>query len=106
MTLYNVHIYREMRLYFPGIEAGSLEAAASIAADKLTPDAQVIDDCDGETLSALVDVVGDEEEFFRAYFNKPYARHVLSATSSGAVRSRTSRACSSYSMTCRTIFPK
>ena len=21
MTLYNVHIYREMRLYFPGIEA-------------------------------------------------------------------------------------
>ena len=27
-TRYNVHIYREMRLTFPGIEAPSLEAAA------------------------------------------------------------------------------
>ena len=25
MTLYNVHIYREMRLYFPTIEAGTPE---------------------------------------------------------------------------------
>jgi hypothetical protein len=29
MTLYNVHIYCEMRLYFPGIEAPTPEAAAS-----------------------------------------------------------------------------
>jgi hypothetical protein len=60
-TIYNVHIYREMRLVFGGIQAESLEAAASIARDKPTSDADEIDDCEGETLSALVDVVGDEE---------------------------------------------
>ncbi len=61
MTHYNVHIYREMRLFFPGIEAGSPEEAAAIAADKLTEDAEYTDDCEGENLAALVDVVGDEE---------------------------------------------
>jgi len=61
MTIYNVHIYREMRLVFGGIEAGSPEAAAAIARDKLTSDADSIDDCDGETFAALVDVAGDEE---------------------------------------------
>jgi hypothetical protein len=59
MTIYNVHIYREMRLVFGGIEADSPEAAAAIARDKLTSDADSIDDCDGETFAALVDVAGD-----------------------------------------------
>ena len=61
MTTYNVHIYREMRLVFGGIEAGSPEAAASIARDKTTGEADSIDDCEGETIAALVDVQGDEE---------------------------------------------
>jgi hypothetical protein len=61
MSLYNVHIYREMRLYFPGIEADTPEAAAATAADKLTEDAEYTEDCDGENLAALVDVAGDEE---------------------------------------------
>src|SRR5271165_2005856 len=61
MTHYNVHIYREMRLMFEGIEADSPEAAASIARDKLTSDANLIDDCDGETFAALVDLAGDED---------------------------------------------
>jgi hypothetical protein len=61
MTKYIVHIYREMRLTFEGIEAETLEAAATIAHDKPTSDADGIDDCEGETLSALVDVAGDEE---------------------------------------------
>ena len=58
---YNVHIYREMRLVFGGIEADTPEAAASIARDKPTDEADSIDDCDGETLGALVDVQGDED---------------------------------------------
>jgi hypothetical protein len=60
-TIYNVHIYREMRLVFGGIEADTPEAAASNARDKETEEADSIDDCDGETLAALVDLVGDEE---------------------------------------------
>jgi len=61
MTLYNVHIYREMKLRFEGIEAESPEAAANIARDGLTEDADDIEPCDGETFAALVDVVGDED---------------------------------------------
>jgi hypothetical protein len=61
MTTYNVHIYREMRLVFGSIEADSQEAAASIAAEKPTTDTDSIEDCDGQSLAALVDVVGDEE---------------------------------------------
>jgi hypothetical protein len=61
MMTYNVHIYREMRLVFGGIEADSPEAAASIARDKPTEHADDIADCDGETFAALVDVQGDEE---------------------------------------------
>src|SRR5271157_120337 len=34
MTIYNVHIYREMRLVFGGIEADTQETAAAIARDK------------------------------------------------------------------------
>jgi uncharacterized protein YbjT (DUF2867 family) len=58
---YNVHIYREMRLVFGGIKANTPEAAAKIARDKLTSDADEIDDCEGMTLSALVDLVGDRD---------------------------------------------
>jgi hypothetical protein len=61
MNIYTVHIYREMRLVFERIEAETPEAAASIARDKPTGDADDIEDCDGETLAALVDVVGDAE---------------------------------------------
>jgi len=61
MTLYNVHSYREMRLYFPGIEAGTPEEAAQIATGKLTEEAEYSDDCDGENLAALVDVAGDDQ---------------------------------------------
>jgi len=67
MTLYNVHIYREMKLRFDGIDAQSPEAAANIARDGLTEDADDIEPCDGETLAALVDVVGDED-FTRSRF--------------------------------------
>ncbi len=61
MMTYNVHIYREMKLKFDGIEADAPEAAAAIARDRPTDEANSIDDCDGETLAALVDLVGDEE---------------------------------------------
>jgi hypothetical protein len=59
--IYNVHIYREMRLMFDGIEAGTPEAAAEIARDKPTDQADEIDDCEGATLTALVDEAGDDE---------------------------------------------
>lgn len=65
MTLYHVHIYREMRLYFPGIEADTPQAAAELAAARPTPDAEYTEDCDGATLSALVDVA-DDDEFARS----------------------------------------
>ena len=61
MIIYNVHIYRELRLVFGGIEADSPEAAAAVARDKPTEEADSIDDCEGENLAALVDVAGDEE---------------------------------------------
>lgn len=61
MTTFNVHIYREMRLKFVGIEADTPEAAASIAREKPTDDADDIEDCNGDDLSALVDVAGDEK---------------------------------------------
>lgn len=61
MTKYNVHIYREMRLTFEGIEADTPDAAAAIAHDKPTGDADDIDDCEGENLAALVDVAGDQD---------------------------------------------
>jgi hypothetical protein len=61
MTIYNVHLYREMRLYFPGISAASHQEAAIVAADKRTDDAETIGDCDGTSIAALVDVEGDCE---------------------------------------------
>jgi hypothetical protein len=61
MTLYNVHIYREMRLFFPGIEAASPEDAARIAAGKPAFETEYTEECDGENLAALIDIVGDDE---------------------------------------------
>lgn len=61
MTIYNVHIIREMRLKFEGIEADTPEAAAVIARDKPTSEADDINDCEGESFSAVVDVEGDED---------------------------------------------
>jgi hypothetical protein len=61
MTKYNVHLFREMRLYFPGIEAENPQAAAAIAAQKESGDAEDVEDCDGEDTGALVDIVGDED---------------------------------------------
>lgn len=61
MMLYNVHIYREMRLTYGGIEAASHEEAAQIARSRATDDADSLEDCDGETFAALVDVAGDED---------------------------------------------
>src|SRR5262249_55576332 len=61
MTIYNVHIYREMRITFGGIEADTPEAAAEIARGKPTGHADDIEDCDGQDLGALVDVAGDED---------------------------------------------
>lgn len=58
---FNVHIYREMRLRFDGIEADSPEQAAEKARDMHFDDAQDWSDCEGDTLAALVDVVGDED---------------------------------------------
>lgn len=61
MTLYNVHIYREMRLFFPGIEGMTPEEVARIAGDKPTAEVEYAEDCDGENLAALIDVAGDEK---------------------------------------------
>jgi hypothetical protein len=61
MTIYNVHIYRKMRLVYGGVEANSHEAAAAIARDKPSDQADAIDDCDGDTSYACVDVQGDED---------------------------------------------
>ena len=59
--IYNVHLCQEMRLYFPGIEASSHQEAAQIAAEKLTDEAETIEDCEGTNLAALVDVHGDDQ---------------------------------------------
>jgi hypothetical protein len=61
MTNYNVHLYREMRIAFGGIEAESPETAATHAAGMPTGDADDIADCEGEDFAALVDVAGDED---------------------------------------------
>lgn len=61
MTLYNVHLYREMRLHFPGITADTPEQAARFAADKPTAEAEYTEDCEGDNLAALIDVAGDDE---------------------------------------------
>lgn len=60
-TVYNVHVYREMRLFYPDVVATSHEDAALLAAAKRSDDADLIDDCDGESFAALVDVDGDPD---------------------------------------------
>ncbi len=61
MTIFNVRIDREVLLVFEGIEAESHDAAAAIACDQHPAAADDIDDCDGETFSAIVEVAGDED---------------------------------------------
>jgi hypothetical protein len=46
MPTYNVHLYREMRLYYPDIQASSPEEAAAIVRDKPSHDAEQIHDCE------------------------------------------------------------
>jgi hypothetical protein len=61
MTIYNVHIHREMRLVYEGISAETPETAAALARKKPTDDCVEIADCEGETFSAVVVVDGDEK---------------------------------------------
>lgn len=61
MPKYNVHLFREMRLYFPGIEAESQAEAARIAAETDSCEAEEVEDCNGADLGAMVDVVGDRD---------------------------------------------
>ena len=61
MALYNVHVFREMRLLFAGIEAATPEDAAKIAADLQASSAKSVDDCDGQNHAAIVDVIGDND---------------------------------------------
>jgi hypothetical protein len=61
MTTYNVHIYREMCLSFPGIVARTAEEAATLAAAMPSSAAEALEDCDGENLAALVGVVDSAE---------------------------------------------
>lgn len=61
MPKFNVHIYREMRLVFPGIEAETHEDAAAIASLKETGEAESVEEENTLDRSALVDVVGDAE---------------------------------------------
>lgn len=61
MTKYDVHIYRELKLFYPDIEADSPEAAAEIASKMDTDHAEDISDADGVNLSALVDVQDAED---------------------------------------------
>ncbi len=61
LTRYNVHVYREMRVKFEGIEAATPEEAAGQARDLPTELAREFEDCEGEDFCALVDVVGDDD---------------------------------------------
>ena len=60
MPIYNVHVYREMRLRFDDVEAAGPEEAAGKARDMHFDDAADWGDCEGESLAALVDLRGDE----------------------------------------------
>jgi hypothetical protein len=61
MPTYTVHVHREMRLKFTGVEAESMEDAAKIGADLRTDQAAEIGDCAGANLYALVDIEDDED---------------------------------------------
>jgi hypothetical protein len=76
MTRFNVHIYREMRLTYGGIEAVSHEEAAQLARSRATEEADSLEDYDGETFAALVDVAGDDGfEQSRMIDFEPSKRH-------------------------------
>ncbi len=60
MPRYNVHLYREMRLFFENVEADNPEEALKKVMDTPADQAEC-HDCEGENLSALVDVVGDPD---------------------------------------------
>src|SRR4030095_8307969 len=51
-------IYREMRLFFPGIIASTAEEAARLAAEMPSGAARALEGCDGENIGALVGVMG------------------------------------------------
>ena len=57
MTLYDVHLYREMRLLFEEIEAATPQEAAQIARNRSSQEADVIDECHGDDFRALVEFV-------------------------------------------------
>jgi hypothetical protein len=59
MPQYRVHVYREMRLVFEGVEADTPQAAAHIAAGKHFDDCNDWSDCEGTNLAALVDEHND-----------------------------------------------
>ena len=59
MNLYNVHLYRTVRLLFEGIEADTPKAAAAIARIGLTSNADEIDDGYADDVFAQIDVAGD-----------------------------------------------
>ena len=61
MTRYIVHMFREMRVTFADIDADTPEAAAAIGLCKTTDEADDIEECNGEDLSAVVDLAGDED---------------------------------------------
>lgn len=61
MTRYNIHLYREMRLHFVGIDADGPDEAAAVAARRATDEADDIQDCEGQNHAALVDVEGDDD---------------------------------------------
>jgi hypothetical protein len=62
--LYNVHLYREMRLYYQDIQAESPQQAAEFCREfTCEMAAGEALDCDGETFGALVDLQGDVDHF-------------------------------------------
>lgn len=80
MPKYHVHVYREMKLRFDEIDACSAREAAEKVCDRPLNEADDIDDCDGETFSALVDLVDDEEyEHSRTFDCEPERKRKLAA---------------------------
>ncbi|NOG70479.1 hypothetical protein [Roseicella sp. DB1501] len=61
MPNYDVTIYREMRVKFNGISAESPSHAAYLGHDRPTSEADLVEDCDGRSFAALVDVAGDSD---------------------------------------------
>lgn len=60
-TIFNVHLHREMYLYYPRISAPSAEEAARIASQMPASEAETIEDCDGDNIAAVIDVAGDTD---------------------------------------------